>query len=132
MEVSKAWIASRQTRKQRKFRANADFQTRHRMLSSNLSEELRKKYSRRSFAIRVGDKVKIMAGEFKGKMGKISLINIKKLKVAIEGIQFTKKDGTKINSMFHASKLQVQELNLEDKKRLESLQKSTKTTETKK
>jgi large subunit ribosomal protein L24 len=130
-EFSKYWIASRQTRKQRKYRANAGFQIKHRMLASNLSEELRKKYSRRSFAIRIGDKVKIMSGEFKGKVGKISLISIKKSKVAIEGVQFTKKDGTKINSMFHCSNLQVQELNLEDKKRLESLQRSIKKPEEK-
>jgi len=125
-EFSVSWIASKQTRKQRKYRANAGFQIRHKMMSSNLSEELRKRYSRRSFPIRMGDKVKVMAGEFKGKVGKISLINISKMKVAIEGIQFTKKDGTKINSFFHPSNLQVQELNVEDKRRIEALSRTNK------
>jgi len=117
-QFSKSWIASRQTRKQRKYRANAGFQVRHKMMSSNLAEELRKRYSRRSVPIRMGDKVRVMAGEFRGKVGKISLISIRKMKVAIEGIQFTKKDGTKVNSFFHPSNLQIQELNTDDKKRV--------------
>ena len=120
-EFSKAWIGSRQTRKQRKYRANAGTNTKRKLMSANLSEELKKKYQRKSFTVRTGDKVKVMAGEFKGKEGKLSLVDMRKMKVAIEGIQLTKKDGTKINSMFDSSKLQIQELNLTDKKREESL-----------
>jgi len=126
-QFSKSWIASRQTRKQRKYRANAGFKIRHKMLSANLSEELKKRYGRRSFAIRMGDNVKIMRGEFKGKTGKISMINLKKMRVAIEGIQFTKKDGTKINSFFYPSNLQLQEFNMDDKKRTEALNRTGKT-----
>ena len=84
---SKSWKASRQTRKQRKYLANAPLHLKRKMISSHLNKELRKKYGKRSIPIRKGDEVKVMRGKFKGKTGKISIVNIKKQKVAIEGIQ---------------------------------------------
>ena len=64
-----------------------------------------------------GDKVKIMKGEFKKKTGKIESVDLKRLRTTIEGLNRTKKDGTKIKVYFSPSNLQIQELNLEDKKR---------------
>lgn len=116
------WKSSKQKRKQRKYRFNAPLHIRKKLISANLSKELRKKYNRRSFPLRKGDLVKIMRGSFKGKSGKIEKVNLKKLKVSIEGIQRQKKDGTKINVWFDPSKLQIIELNLEDKKRLKKLE----------
>jgi large subunit ribosomal protein L24 len=123
-EFSKKWIGSRQTRKQRKYRSNAHLKLRHKMLSANLSKELRKKYGRRNFTLRKGDKVKIMKGEFKGKVGKVDIVDMRNLKASIEGMQKTKKEGTKINVKFYSSNLQIQELNLEDKNRIASLEKN--------
>jgi|SRR3989344_719601 len=125
-KFSTKWKSSRQKRKQRKYLINAPLHIRHKFLASNLSKELRKKYSRRSFPLRKGDKVKILRGKFKRKEGKISQVDVKTLKVSIEGIQRQKKDGTKINVYFHPSKLQILELNLEDKERIKSLKKSSK------
>ncbi len=71
------WIGSKQPRKQRKYRANAPIHLRHKLVSANLSKELRAKHGRRSFPLRTGDSVKIMRGEFKGKTGKIESINLK-------------------------------------------------------
>jgi large subunit ribosomal protein L24 len=121
-KFSTSWIGSRQPRKQRKFRANAPIHMRHKLLSVNLSKELRKKYSKRNFPIRKGDNVKILVGEFKKKTGKISAVNTKRLKVLIDGIYKSKKDGTKVKVYFDPSNLQIQELNLEDKKRIEAIQ----------
>jgi len=122
-EFSKFWKSSKKKRKQRKYLANAPIDIRRKFLSANLSKELRKKYGRRSFPLRKGDNVKVLRGKFKGKTGKINVINLKKLKVAVEGVQLTKKDGTKTNVMLHPSKLQIIELNLEDKKRVSSIKK---------
>jgi len=124
-EFSNHWIASKQTRKQRKYKANAPLHIRHRMLSSNLSKDLRKKYGKRSFPVRKGDSVKIMSGAFKKKTGKVDVIDLKKLRVSIEGIQRTKKDGTKIHVWFSPSKLQIKELNLDDRKRIKAIQRKT-------
>ncbi|MDP2925427.1 MAG: 50S ribosomal protein L24 [Nanoarchaeota archaeon] len=121
-KFSNQWRASKQPRKQRKFVANAPLHIRHKMISANLSKELRKKYGKRNFSLRKGDSVKVMRGEFKGKTGKIEKVDVKKTLVLIAGIYRSKKDGTKINVNFHPSNLQIRELELEDKKRKESLE----------
>lgn len=123
----KSWNASNQPRKQRKYRWNAPTHLREKMMSGHLSKELRKKYTRRSFILRKGDTVKVMNGEYAKKTGKISVIDLNKLRAAIEGIQITKKDGSKVNVWFKASKLMIIELNLEDSRREASLKKENKT-----
>ena len=70
-----------------------------------------------------------MAG--KGKKGKIAGIDLKRARVWIEGIQKQKKDGTKVNVYFKPSKLQILELNLDDKKRILSLERKSKKPEVK-
>ena len=121
-EFSNAWIGSRQPRKQRKYLANAPLHIRHKFMSANLTKELRKKYGKRNFPVRKGDSVRIMKGEFRGKSGKLENIDLKYLRVTVGGIHRSKKDGTKINVYFHPSNLQIKELNLDDKKRIESIQ----------
>lgn len=125
-QFSKHWKASKQPRKQRKYRARAPLHIKHKFLAANLSKELRKKYQRRSFPLRKGDTVKIMRGVFKGKIGKIENVDLKRTGVSIEKIQRTKKDGTKINVFFHPSNLQIKELNLDDKERIKSLERKIK------
>ncbi len=121
-KFSKKWISSIQPRKQRKFRANAPLHIRRKLMGANLSKELRKKYSKRSFPVRKEDSVKIMRGEFKGKTGKVNVVDYKKLRVTVDGINRTKKDGTKLAVYFHPSNLQIKELNLEDVKRKKALE----------
>lgn len=125
-QFSKSWVGSRQVRKQRKYLANAPQHIRKKLLSAHLSKELREKYNRRAFPLRKGDTIKIMNGENKGKTGKISVVDMMKLRVAIEGIQISKKDGTKVNIFFAPSNLKIIELNLEDKMRIDSIKKSEK------
>lgn len=125
-EFTKTWNASNQPRKQRKFLANAPQHIRGKLMSGHLSKELRQKYNRRSFGVRKGDTVKIMNGKYDGKTGKISLMDLTKLRVAVEGIQITKKDGSKVNVFFKPSKLLITELNMEDGKRAESIKKEVK------
>jgi len=124
-KFSTKWISSVQPRKQRKYRANVPLHLKHKLISTNLAKELRTKYGKRNIPVIKGDKVKIMNGEFKSKTGKINIVSNYKLKVAIEGIQKTKKDGTKVNFYFEPSNIQIQELNLEDKKRLKILERKT-------
>lgn len=121
-KFSKKWKASKQPRKQRKYRANAFLHIKHKFVSANLSKELRKKYNRRNIPLIKGDQVKIMRGEFKGKINKIEKVNIKKSRVMISNINRTKKDGSKIKVYFDPSNLQLTELNLEDKKRIRTLE----------
>ena len=121
-KFSVSWTGSKQPRKQRKFRANAPLHLRRKMISVSLSKNLREKHDKRNFPVRKGDNVSIMRGEFKGKSGKIESVNMKKMKVVIDGIYRTKKDGSKVAVMFEPSNLQIKELVLEDKKRKVSLE----------
>jgi len=129
-KFSTKWIASKQPRKQRKYRANAPSHIRHKLMSANLSKDLRKKYGKRNVPLRKDDNVKIMKGEFKGKTGKIDVINNSKLRVSVAGLTRTKKDGSKVGVWFDPSNVQIKELNLEDKMRIKSIErKATKKTE---
>ena len=130
-KFSTKWKASKQPRKQRKYRANVQIHLRRKFVNVNLSKELRKKYpkeypkegheghkypkeghkqNKRSIQIKKGDKVKIMRGEFKGQSGKILEVNIKKSRVIVEGIQAKKQDGSKVNIKLQPSNLQIIEL----------------------
>lgn len=120
-EFSAQWVGSSQPRKQRKYLANAPLHMQHDMMSAHLTKELRKKFGKRNVPIRKGDVVKVMRGEYKKKTGKIAEVNHRKMKVLIDGIYKSKKDGTKIKIYFYPSNLLIQELSLEDKKRTEAL-----------
>src|SRR3989338_9779092 len=114
---STAWKSSTQVRKQRKYRYNAPLHIRHKFLSAHLSKELRKKYGKRALPLRKGDEVLVMRGSFSGKKAKISFVDLKNSKVAIEGLQRTKKDGSKVDLYFYPSNLQIISLILDDKRR---------------
>jgi len=117
IKFSKNWKGSKKPRKQRKYLYNAPLHIRKKFMSGNLTKELRKKYGKRNVPVRKGDKVKIFRGQFRGKIGKINKVDLKKCKIYIEGVEVVKKDGTKVFCPVHPSNVQIQELNLEDKKR---------------
>jgi len=125
-KFSTKWQASKQPRKQRKYLANAPLHLKKKILSVNLSKELRKKYKTRNIPVRKGDVVRIMRGRYKKKQGKIIEVKTKVSKVIVEGIQVKKRDGSKINIKLQPSNLQIIELNLEDKKRQEKVEKQEK------
>ena len=122
-KIPSSWKRSRNARKQRKFRALAPLHLKHKLLSANLSKDLRKKYTRRSFPLRKNDTVKIMRGQFSGKTGNVLIVNVNKAKIYIEGIQRSKRDGTKVNVPLDPSNVQITTLILDDKKRLAALEK---------
>ena len=59
-------MVSKKPSKQRKRFFNAPLHKRGKIMSVNLSPELRNKYGKRSIPIRVGDKVRIMRGDNRG------------------------------------------------------------------
>jgi large subunit ribosomal protein L24 len=102
----------------------ATFNTRSKQLSSPLSEELRKKYSKRSIRVVKGDSVKIVRGEFKGVDGKVSRIETEKNSVAIEGVKKEKTKGDKFDVFVHTSNIVITSLNTDDKLRVSKLEKT--------
>jgi large subunit ribosomal protein L24 len=123
-EFSRCWKGSKSIRKQRKFRLYAPLNIRRAFLSAHLSKELRTKYERRSFPLRKGDTVKVIKGDFKGKEGKIERLDLANSKVYVEGIDVTKREGTKSFPSIDPANLIITQLVLDDKKRAASMKKS--------
>jgi len=100
----------------------ATFNVKSKQLTSPLSNELRKKYSKKSVRVVEGDSVKIVRGEFKGVDGKISEVSTAKNSVAIEGIKKEKTKGDKFDVYIHTSNLLVTGLNTDDKWRIKKIE----------
>ena len=123
-KFSTEWKSSKQPGKQRKFRLNAPLHIKHKFMGAHLSAALRKKHGKRAVAIRREDKVKVLRGQFKGHVGKVDRVDVKKTKVYVRGVEITKKDGTKAFYPIHPSNLMIMELNLSDKRRVAALKRS--------
>jgi len=116
------WKRSVKKSKQRKYRFNSPLHIKQKFVHSQLSKDLRKKYNKRSLGLRKGDKVKIEVGDFKGKEGKVERVDLKKTFVYINGIERTKKDGSKVFCPIHPSNVIILDLVLDDKKRQKILE----------
>jgi large subunit ribosomal protein L24 len=125
-KFSKNWKESKQPRKKRKYSANAPMHLKRKLLSVNLSKDLRKRHGKRSLVVRKGDKIKILRGKNKGKSGKVVRIKTKKTKIYIENIHKTKMDGSKVEVPLRPSNLQIIDLYGEDNRRLKKKTETTK------
>ena len=123
---SKNWKTSVQPRKQRKYRFNAPLHVARAFLAAPLSKDLATKYSAKSLIVRKGDKVKVLRGQYAGKIGNIEEVQIKNGRVAVEGVNYTGRDGKKKPYLIHPSKVIILELSLDDKKRKLSLERASK------
>lgn len=94
---------------------------RHRLLKANLSQDLRKKYGKRSLRVRKGDKVKIMRGDLKTHEGKVTKVDMKKLVINVEGATIKKTDGTEVSTAVKPSNIQIIGLGKLDEVRKEIL-----------
>ncbi len=123
-EFNKSWNASKQPRKQVKFRANAPNHIKRTFMGATLDKPLREKYGRRNIEVRKGDEVKIMRGKFKGKQGKVGEVDVKYCRIQVDGIQRVKAGGEKLITWFHPSKVKIIILNDKDAKRLKGIKKA--------
>ena len=116
-EWSSNWLSSVQPRKQRKYRHNAPLHTRQSFVRSNLSPDLRKRYSKRSMQLRKGDEVRVMRGSFKGKLGTVERVDLRKSRIYVDEFKIKKVDGSEVLSGLEPSNLMITKLKLDDKKR---------------
>ena len=114
-------MASYLPRKQRKMLYQAPKHRRQRMMKAHLSDELFGKFGIRSVTIRKGDIVKVMRGKFKGHEGKVVKVNLKNMRVAVEGVTVRKVDNKAVQYWIHPSNLMLVKLDLNDPKRKEKL-----------
>ena len=117
-KYSSHWKSSKQPRKQRKYRYNAPLHKRQKMVSAHLAKDLRQQYKRRSMPLRKGDEVKVMKGEYKGMFSKVEKIDLKNLKVQLDGIKRKKVTGEEVYVKLDPSNLLITKIEIEDKKRI--------------
>jgi large subunit ribosomal protein L24 len=110
-------MKSKKPSKQRKSLYQAPLHRKHKFLSAHLSKELRKQWNKRSLPVRKGDEVKIMRGKYKGTTGKVSKVDIKKLKVYLENVKRKKVSGEEVFVPIHPSNLLILNPNMDDPKR---------------
>ena len=113
-----SWKASKQPRKQRKYRYNAPLHVLRKFMASMLDKPLREKHGMRNIEVRKGDEVLVMRGKFKKKRGKVNGIDLSRTRINIDGINRTKKDGGKVNVWFNPSNVKIMVLNLDDVRRM--------------
>lgn len=112
-------IQSSQPRKQRLFRATAPMHIRQNFVNVHISKELAAKLGvkRRSIEIRKGDTVKVMAGDNKGKTGKVQEVNLKTGKIFVEGVTRKNAKNKELPIPIYASNLYLTDLDLTDEQR---------------
>jgi len=108
---------SKQPRKQRKALYNAPLHARRNIMSVTLSKDLREDLGKRSLAIKNGDTVQIIRGEFKGHEGKVQSIDTKNYKITVEGATLSKPDGNAVFFPIHPSNLMIVDADLKDERR---------------
>ena len=115
---SVSWKSSKKPVKQRVFRYRAPLHIKSEFLNVHLSKELRNKFKFRSIRVRVGDTVKVMRGNSRGKVGKVERVDVRKEKVFITGFSVQRRDGSPSLVSFNPSNLLIQEFSVSDKRRV--------------
>ena len=96
--------------------------TKQKFLHVHLASELHKKHGKRNMRVRVGDKVRIIKGDFKKHEGKVERVDLQKTRIFVEGVGRQKKDGNKTTLWVRPAQVEITELHLDDKKRQKTLE----------
>jgi large subunit ribosomal protein L24 len=119
-------ISGSKRRKQRKRYFEAPIHRVRKMMSATLSDELRDRYGIRSFPVRKGDVVKVLRGDYKGVTGTVIRVDYKKRRIYVDGVVRQKVSGESTHVTIHPSKVMITKLNLDDKRRVEALERTSK------
>ncbi|MEM0000803.1 MAG: 50S ribosomal protein L24 [Desulfurococcaceae archaeon] len=111
---------------QRKQLYSMPLHLRHKLFNARLSKELEEKYGIKRLPVRVGDVVRITRGDFTGHEGKVVKVNLKRVRIFVEGVQMKKADGTPVYYPVHPSKVMIVKLDTSDKHRLKIIERRKK------
>jgi len=112
-------------RKQRLRHFSAPSSLRRKIMSCNLSKELRDKHGVRSLPIRKGDEVRITKGKAKKKTGKVVQVYRKKWCIHVDKIQRDKQNGQSVFLPIKPSYCVIEKLHL-NKDRKTTIERSQK------
>lgn len=98
---------SRQPRKQRKRLYNAPLHLRHKVLNARLTEKLQVELGVKRLPVRRGDTVRILRGDWKGHEGKVVKVDLRKMRIYVEGVTVKKADGSPVLYPIHPSNVEI-------------------------
>merc|ERR1719169_84119 len=90
-------------RKNRRAHFQAPSHLRYKLMSCNLSKELRAKHGARSMPVRKDDEVTVVRGKNKGHSGKVTDVYRKRWCLYLDGLQKSKQNGQPIRVPIDAS-----------------------------
>ena len=114
-------MKSKQPKKQRKRHFKAPLHKRQKKIAARLSKELQKVYKKKTIAVRKGDTVRIVRGDFKSHNDKVTAVDLKKYKLEIKGVNMTKANGEEVPCLISPSNVVITELDVTDEKRKNKL-----------
>jgi large subunit ribosomal protein L24 len=103
-------MVSKKPRKQRAMIYSGSIQVRRKLACAHLSKELREKFGRRSLAVRKGDKVRVLRGDFRRHEGEVTRVDRKRGVIYVEGVTVVKADGSAVQRPVHPSNVEIIEL----------------------
>lgn len=109
-------------RKSRRAHFGAPSHIRHRLMSSALSKDLKKKYGIRAIPIRKDDEVSVVRGNSKGTRGKVIQVARRRFAIHIDKLTKTKANGAPYQVPIHPSNVVITKLK-EHKDRLGKISK---------
>ena len=101
---------SKKPSKQRKFLYNAPLHLRHKFMNAPLSKELREKYGVKRLPVRKGDTVRILRGKFRGHEGTVAKVDLKRVRIYVDGATIENSRGERVFYPIHPSKVMIVKL----------------------
>lgn len=83
---------------------------RRKAIAASLGPDLREEYGFRSISVRVGDKVRMMRGDFKGMEGEVTEVDTDSERIVVEGIDVATADETEVPFPVHPSNVEITDL----------------------
>lgn len=97
-------------RKQRRLLYNLPLHLRWHLFNASLSKELREELGIKRLIVRKGDVVRILRGDWKGHEGKVVRVDLKRVRIFVEGVTIKRSDGTDVFYPIHPSNVMIVKL----------------------
>jgi large subunit ribosomal protein L24 len=86
-------------------------------MTAPLSEDLQDRYGIKRIPVKAKDKVLILRGDFAYAEGEVVEVDLKRMRIHIDGVTVEKADGTERYYPVHPSNVVITDLNLKDDRR---------------
>ncbi|WP_053948474.1 50S ribosomal protein L24 [Halolamina sediminis] len=105
---------TRQPRKQRNQKRDADLHEKQKQVRATLTAELREEYGQRNVRVNAGDTVEVLRGDHAGEEGEVLEVDLRGEVIHVEEVTVEKTDGEEVPRPLDASNVRVTELDLDD------------------